>query len=260
MPFSHYLRLLFEFSRRDILGRYSGSQLGVLWIIITPVLLLCVYTYVFSEVFKARWGSNEESKLVFALNVYCGMLVHGIFAEVLGRGPTAIVGNVNYVKKVRFPLGLLPVVGVFSAFVFGAIGLCILAFVVGFFGQGLTIHALTLPLVWLPLLIWCLALAYALSAITVYFRDVAQMTTFVSTIALFLSPVFFPAKSLAKEFQTILAINPLTAMIENTRSVLLLGRAPDWPSWGVSVLVAILALVIGRFVFNRLRPGFADVL
>jgi lipopolysaccharide transport system permease protein len=260
MPSRYHLRLLFEFSRRDVLSRYSGSQLGVLWSIVTPMLMLIVYTYVFSEVFKARWGSNEESKMVFALNVYCGMIVHGFFAEVLGRSTNAILGNANYVKKVRFPLGLLPVVGVVSALFFALTGLAILILAIVIYGQGLTANAFFLPLVWLPLLVWCLAIAYLLSATTVYFRDIAQMTMFVSTVTMFLSPVFFSAKSLAKEFQAILELNPLTLMIENTRAVLLLDKAPDWAEWASSLGIAFIALFIGRFIFTRLRPGFADVL
>jgi lipopolysaccharide transport system permease protein len=224
------------------------------------MFLLIVYTYVFSEVFKARWGSNEESKIVFALNVYCGMIVHGMFAEVLGRSTSAILGNSNYVKKVKFPLGLLPVVGVVSALFFALTGLAILLIAIVFFGQGLTAYSFLLPVVWLPLIIWCLAIAYFISATTVYFRDIAQMTMFISTVTMFLSPVFFSAKSLAKEFQTILQLNPLTLMIENTRAVLLLGQPPEWTEWGFSVVVSLIAFFICRFVFTRLRPGFADVI
>jgi lipopolysaccharide transport system permease protein len=253
-------RLLWSLVKRDVIGRYSGSQLGVLWALVTPLALLAVYTWVFSDVFKARWASNEESKLDFALNVYCGMLAHSLFSEVLGRSVSAVVGSPNYVKKVVFPLKLLPLIGVGGSLFHALCGLGILLIAIAFWGSGLGWTALYLPLVWLPLLVWCVAFAFFFASLAVYFRDVAQTTTFISTLLLFMSPVFYPAKSISPNLSFLVVFNPLVQIIENTRSVLLLGVAPNFENLFLSIVASGVAMVLALALFHKLEDGFADVI
>lgn len=253
-------RLLWTLVVRDVLGKYTGSYLGLFWALATPLALLAVYTWVFSDVFKSRWVSNDESKLDFALNVYCGMLAHGMIAEVLGRATTAVVGNPNYVKKVVFPLKLLPLVGVGGALFTALCGLVVLLLTVIFLGAGLSWTALFLPFVWLPVIAWSIAIAYFFSCIAVYFRDISQTTTFIATLLLFMSPVFYPAKSISKDLSFLVVFNPLVAIIENNRAVLLLNRAPDFAALSIATSVAFVAVALSVILFNKLEDGFADVL
>ncbi len=253
-------RLLFELCKRDVVGKYSGSSLGIIWALVTPIALLFVYTWVFSEVFRSRWTGAVESKTVFALNVYCGMLVHGFFSEVVSRSVGAVVASPNYVKKVVFPLELLPMVGVGSSLFHALCGLVILVVSIVLLGTGLSWNALWLPLVWVPFICLCLAASFFLACLTVYLRDIAQVTIFISTLALFMSPVFYPSSALPEQFRWLLNANPLTSIIENTRLVLLQGSMPVFSDIAISTAVSLVLLLGAVSFFRRLKSGFADVL
>jgi lipopolysaccharide transport system permease protein len=216
---------------------------------------------VFSVVFKARWGiGGDESKTQFAVVMFVGMIVHGLFAEVLNRAPGLILANVNYVKKVVFPLEILPVVSMGAALfhTLVSLGVLLVAFVI--FNGYLHWTAVLIPLVLLPLVILVLGLAWMLASLGVFLRDVGQTIGIVTTVMLFLAPVFYPISALPEEFRPWIMANPLTFIIEQARAVLVWGHLPDWLGLSIYTLVASVVAWAGYAWFQKTRKGFADVL
>ncbi|WP_426150125.1 ABC transporter permease [Pseudomonas sp. DC3000-4b1] len=257
-------QLIFQMTRREVIGRYRGSVLGLLWSFLNPLLMLSVYTFVFSVVFKSRWGisppGTEESKTMFAIMLFTGLIVHAVFAEVINRAPGIVVNNVNYVKKVVFPLEILPVITLGAALFHMLISFCVLLMAYTVF-QGLPhLTVLLAPVVILPLLILTLGLAWFLTSLGVYLQDVAQTTGIATTILLFMSPVFFPMHSLPAQYQSLILLNPLTFIIEQMRDVLVWGRLPDFAGLGVYLAISLLFAAAGYAWFQKTRAGFADVL
>ncbi len=247
-------------AKREVLGRYRGSFFGLLWSFFNPILMLAVYTFVFSEVFNARWTVGSESKTEFALVLFAGLIVFTLFAECINRAPGLILSNVNYVKKVVFPLEILPFVTLLSAMFHGAIslGVWLLAYGVLFGIPHPT--ALYLPLVILPLVLFIMGLSWALASLGVYLRDVGQFIGVVTTVLMFLSPIFYPATALPEAYRHLLYFNPLTPVIEQARAVLYFGNAPDFAMLGVYWAVSFTIAWLGFAWFQKTRKGFADVL
>lgn len=254
-------QLIRQMIRREVVGRYRGSVMGLAWSFFNPVLMLLVYTFVFSVVFKARWGTgSDESRADFAILLFIGMIVHGLFAECVNRAPTLIVGNVNYVKKVVFPLETLPWVAMGSSLFHSFVSMLVLIVALLLVHGALPWTAVFFPVVLLPLVLGTVGLALALASLGVYLRDIGQMTGIVTTVMMFLSPVFYPMSILPERFQTILLINPLTFVIEEGRKVVFFGQLPDFGGWTISMGLALAALSAGFWWFQRTRRGFADVL
>jgi lipopolysaccharide transport system permease protein len=248
-------------SKREVIGRYRGSMMGLAWSFFSPVLMLVVYTLVFSGVFKARWGvPGEESKADFAIILFTGLIVHGLFAECINRAPGLILSNVNYVKKVVFPLEILPWVAMGSALFHAAISLVVLLIAQLFVNFHLPWTTVFIPVVILPLVVGTMGFAWMLSATGVFVRDVTQTTGIITTALMFVSPVFYPVSALPAEYQRWLLLNPLTFIIEQARDVIIWARTPDWTGWSVSFTAGIAIAWMGFWWFQRTRRGFADVL
>lgn len=246
--------------QREVVGRYRGSFFGILWSFFNPVFMLLVYTFVFSVVFKARWGTGSDSKTEFALVLFAGLLVFNFFAECFNRAPTLILSNVNYVKKVVFPLEILPWVALGSALFHVAISLSVwlTAYVILIGLPHITI--LWLPLVLLPLLLFIMGISWALAALGVYLRDVSQLTGIATTTLMFLSPIFYPVSALPEKYRQILFFNPMTPAIEMTRDVMYWGKMPDTLTLTVYTALAATLAWLGFAWFQKTRKGFADVL
>jgi lipopolysaccharide transport system permease protein len=252
--------LILALVKREVVGRYRGSIFGILWSLLTPVFMLTVYTFVFSVVFKARWNSGSESKTEFALILFAGLIVFNIFAECCNRAPSLILSNVNYVKKVVFPLEIMPWVTLGSALFHAIISLGVWLFAYLFLFGAPHYTALLLPLVFLPLILLVLGVTWGLASLGVYLRDIAQVIGLFITVLMFLSPIFYPASALPERYQSLLLFNPLSPAIEMTRDVLFWGKIPD-----LSLLISYLlgnAFIawIGFVWFQKTRRGFADVL
>jgi lipopolysaccharide transport system permease protein len=246
---------------REVMGRYQGSALGLAWSFFNPVFMLTVYTFVFSVVFKSRWGvGGNESKTQFAVVLFVGMIVHGLFAEVLNRAPSLILSNVNYVKKVVFPLEILPVVAMGAALFHSLISLGVLLVAFALFNGYLHWTAIFTPLVLLPLVILILGLAWMLASLGVFLRDVGQTIGLITMVMMFLSPVFYPVTALPEKFRPWLMANPLTFIIEQAREVLIWGHLPNWVGLGLYTSASILVAWTGYIWFQKTRKGFADVL
>lgn len=254
-------QLIVQMTKREIVGRYKGSVMGLLWSFLNPVLMLVVYTFVFSVIFKARWGIGEdESKTQFAVVLFVGMIVHGLLAEVLNRAPSLILGNVNYVKKVVFPLEVLPAISMGAALFHSLISLIVLLVAFVIFNGFLHWTAIFIPLVLLPLVILTLGLAWMLASLGVFIRDIGQSISIITTVMMFLAPVFFPITALPKVYHPIIMANPLTFIIEQSREVLIWGHLPNWIGLGIYTMVAISVAWTGYAWFQKTRKGFADVL
>ena len=256
--------LILQMSKRDVLGRYKGSLMGLLWSFLNPLLMLMVYTFFFAVVFKSRWGAvpsgGEESKTLFAVILFVGMIVHGLFAEVLNRAPTLILSNANYVKKVVFPLEILPVISMVSALFHAAVSFGVLLVVFIIFNGFLYWTILFVPIIILPYVIFTLGAAWMLASLGVYARDVGQTIGLAMTVMLFLSPVFYPISALPPEFQPVILANPLTFIIEQVRAVTIWGQLPNWRGLFKYTIAATLVAWVGFAWFQKTRKGFADVL
>ena len=231
--------LVMQMTRREVVGRYKGSVMGMAWSFFNPVFMLTVYTFVFSFVFKARWGiGGDESRTQFAVVLFVGMIVHGLFAEVLNRSPGLVLSNVNYVKKVVFPLEILPVISMGAALFHGLVSLSVL--LVAFFLFNGFVHwtVLFAPLIMLPLVMLTLGLAWMFASMGVFLRDVGQTIGIITMVMMFLAPVFYPITALPEKYRPWLLANPLTFIIEQMRAVLIWGQMPNWAGLAVYTLVA----------------------
>ncbi|KPJ90136.1 MAG: sugar ABC transporter permease [Gammaproteobacteria bacterium SG8_11] len=253
--------LILQMTKREVIGRYKGSVMGLLWSFINPVLMLAVYTFVFSVVFRAKWGiGGEGSKAEFAVLLFVGLIVHALFAEVINRAPNLILGNINYVKKVVFPLEILPIITMGAALFHGLISLGVLLGAFALLNGFLHLTSLLIPLVLLPLVFVTLGFAWLLTSLGVYIRDVGQTIGIVTTVMLFLAPVFYPMSALPEKYQVYLLGNPLTFIIEQARRVLIFGQFPNWSGLAVYGIISILIVWIGYWWFQKTRKGFADVI
>src|SRR5688572_28596845 len=254
-------QLIQQLTRREIAARYRGSWIGLAWSFINPLLLLFVYTFVFSVVFKARWGTNEqESRADFAIILFTGMIVFGIFAEMINRAPWQIITNTNYVKKVVFPLEILSWVSLGSVLFHSLVSLIVLLLVQFIINSSLPWTVVLFPLVLLPLIFASLGAAWFLAALGVYIRDIGQITTVFTTVLMFVSAVFYPVSALPEVYQAWLRLNPLVLIITESRKVLIFGILPDWSWWSITLLVGLAIAVAGFWWFQKVRKGFADVL
>jgi lipopolysaccharide transport system permease protein len=252
--------LVLELSRRDIESRYRGSLLGMAWPVLQPLLLLAVYTFVFTEVFKARWpGVGESARVDVAVMIFAGMIVHGFFAECIVRAPSLLTGNANYVKKVVFPLQILPWVALNAALFHAALCLAVLLAWVVLSGRGVPWTAVLLPLVAAPFVIFTIGCMWLLTALGAYLRDLGQLMTFVATLLMFASPVLYPVDSLPVNFRAAVGLNPLTFFIEATRATVLLGRGPPWGELALWCAGSFVFAWLALCWFESARGGFGDV-
>lgn len=245
---------------REVAGRYRGSVLGILWSFLNPVFMLAVYTFVFSVIFKARWGSSGESRSEFAIVLFAGLLVFNLFSECVTRAPSLILSNTNYVKKVIFPIEILPWVS-FGVALFHALVSFVVWLMFSLIILGMPhITILLLPLELIPLVLLIMGFSWLLASLGVYLRDVGQMIGVLTTILMFLTPVFYPLSSIPESYRIFLRLNPLTFIVEQTRGLLIFGQAPDWGRLGLLTCLAFFVAWLGFAWFQKTRKGFADVL
>ena len=246
--------------KREVLGRYRGSFLGTFWSFFNPLLMLSIYTFVFSSVLKARWGAGSGSKVEFALVLFAGLMIYSLFSDVLTRAPGLVVGNPNYVKKVVFPLEILPSVALGSALFHMIISLMVwlLAYFVFYGLPHMTV--LFFPILLVPLSMFVVGASWILASLGVFLRDVSQVIGIAMTALMFMSPVFYPASALPENVRFLLYLNPLTPAIEQARDVVFWGKMPDFEVIAICSVVALVVAWFGFFCFQKSRRGFADVL
>lgn len=259
-PLIKHHRLILDLAKREITSRYKGSAAGLLWSFFNPLLMLAVYTFVFSVIFQSRWAGGSGSKTEFALVLFAGLIIFGLFSEVISRAPVLIISNVNYVKKIIFPIEILPYVALISAFFqFLASTLIWLIFYLIFFGIP-HITILLLPLALIPITLLTLGISWLLASLGVYIRDTPQFVAISITILMFLSPIFYSTASIPENYRILLEFNPLTFSIETARDVMLWGKSIQWQKWLEQVILSILIFSIGFTWFQKTKGGFSDVL
>jgi lipopolysaccharide transport system permease protein len=253
-------QLLWQLTERDTVARYRGSAMGLVWAAIYPLLMLTVYTFFFTEVFRSKWSLAAQSKGEFALILFVGLLLYGFFSEAFVRAPSMIASNPNLVKKVVFPLEILPAVNLGTALFHLVIGFLIwLGFCLAIDGPPPP-TALLLPLLVMPLALMTLGFSWVLASLGIYLRDIGHVAPIVTAVLMFASPIFYPVAALGEPFRSIVMLSPLTIPIEQARIVLIEGRAPDWMALGIYSVIAVGAAFGGFVWFQGTRKGFADVL
>lgn len=252
--------LIYVSAKREVLGRYQGSFFGLMWSFFNPLFMLTVYTFVFSEIFKARWGEGSGSKIEFALVLFAGLIVYNLFTECINKAPGLILGNSNYVKKIIFPLEILPCVSLLSALYHALISVMVWIFVYSV-TYGIPHYTIFfLPLILVPFCILILGCSWILSSLGVYLRDVSQIIGVITSVLMFLSPLFYPTSALPERYRDLLFLNPLTFVIEEFRNLMYWGRSPDWTFLSIYWVISISVACIGFIWFQKTRKGFADVL
>lgn len=252
--------LIGKMVKRDVVGRYKGSVMGLLWSFLNPILMLLIYTFVFSVIFKARWNTPDESKTQFAVVLFAGMIVQSLFAEVINRAPTLIISNTNFVKKVVFPLEILPVITMGAALFHNAISIMVLLIAFFLFNGYIQWTIVLLPLIIFPFVILIQGLAWILASLGVFLRDIAQTVGILTTVLSFLAPVFYPVSALPIGLQPYIKLNPLTVIIEQARAVLVFGKLPNWSELGIYTVISVLVAWLGYAWFQKTRKAFADVI
>ncbi|WP_241607934.1 ABC transporter permease [Rosenbergiella australiborealis] len=253
--------LIWQMTIRDIMGRYKGSFLGLTWSLFNPILMLTVYTFVFSVIFKSRWGGEQNAGHAdFAIILFTGLIIFNIFSESINKSTTLITSNVNFVKKVVFPIEILPVVSLLSSLFHAAISLIVLLITILVFKHEIHATILFLPVILIPLVLSITGLSWILSSLGVYIRDIPQTVSIAVTILMFLSPVFYPISALPVSFQKIVLLNPIAFLIEETRKIVCFGIIPNWKMLTIDSIISLLIFLIGFSFFQKTKKGFADVI
>jgi len=260
ISFWRHRQLIYSLTKREVIGRYRGSVLGLFWSFFNPVFMLAVYTFVFSVIFKARWVQMEESKAEFALVLFAGLLIFNLFAECISRAPTLILTNVNYVKKVVFPLEVLPWV-VFGAALFHAFVSLVVWLIFSLLVVGLPpATGLLFPLILFPLAGLIMGFSWVLASLGVYLRDIAHVVGILVTMMMFLTPIFYPISAIPEKYHLLIYSNPLAFIVEQGRDLLIFGHMFDWLNLGLMTLFSLFVAWLGFVWFQKTRKGFADVL
>lgn len=245
---------------REVVSRYRGSVFGLMWSFFNPVFMLAVYTFVFSVVFKSRWHAGSTSKGEFAIVLFAGLIVFYVFTECVNRAPGIILSNTNYVKRVVFPLEILPIVSLAAA-LFHALVSLVVWFIFYFIVFGLPPSTIWLfPFVILPLIAITVGCSWFLASLGVFLRDIGQVVGILTTALTFLSPLFFPASALPAEYQRLFLLNPMAPVIEEARDVLIWGDVPSIKSYLAYLLFSTIVAWLGFAWFQKTRKGFSDAI
>ncbi len=251
--------LIVQLIKREVLVRYRGSALGLLWSFMHPLLMLLVYMFVFGIVFRIRWGGEQVDDVNFGVVLFSGLIVHALFAECLVRAPGLVVSNPHFVKKVVFPLEILPLVSLGTALFHMSVGLIILLIFNTAAHGVLHWTLLFIPVVIAPLAAMVLGVSWFLASLGVFIRDINQIVGILATVLLFLCPVFYPLSAVPEAMRPFLYLNPLTVIVEEMRRVVIFGQGPDWNALVPYTAAAVIVMWGGYWWFSRTRTAFADV-
>lgn len=252
--------LIKQLIKREVQANYKNTFLGIFWLVMRPLFLLSVYSFVFGAVLKSRWPNSSDNGFEFAIILFSGLIIFNLFSEILNSAPSLIIRNVNYVKKVIFPVEILPIVSLGNALFQLLISISILLlFYFTYFGF-LHVTIFFIPVVLLPFVLLLCGLSLLMAALGVYVRDISQTITFIIPGLMFLSPIFYPISSVSEQIRFFIYLNPLTFVVEQMRELIIWGHFPDW---GGLILYSVIAFIVywgGYQFFMRTRKGFADVL
>ena len=255
--------LLRALVRRDLEARYKGSVLGNLWPLLNQLSQLLIYTYVFSIILDVKLSLEglPENDATFGLWLFAGLLPWIAFTGGLTQSASSVLTQPNLVKKVVFPLALLPLVPILSTFIESAFGLMALIVLVAVSSQTLHTTLALLPLVWIPQLLLTAGFGYLAAGFTVFLRDIPQTLGVVLNFWFYLTPIVYPAAIIPEEFREwVFWLNPIAAIAEVYRDLVLIGEIRHWGEWGLASVISLVVFWIGVSCYQRLRSAFADVL
>lgn len=258
---SSIVYLYWQWLRRELAGRYRGSLLGLAWPVLQPLTQILVFTLIFYQFMQMRWPAtgSDSNAMDYGLNVFAGLAVFNFFSEILGRSPLAVLGQPNLVTKVRFPLRILPLVTVGAAVVHLVVGSILIVLSMLLFRSSSPV-ALLLPLYCLPVLAYGIALAWLLSSLGVYLRDIGQIVPSLTSLLMFLTPIFYPATVIPESLSWMATLNPISWSVEVFRSLLIVGEIPPLDLLLVHAGLSLVLVLFAYKVFQSLSKGFADVL
>lgn len=253
--------IISQLTLRESTGKYKGSIIGLGWSLFHPILMLSVYTFVFSVIFKSRWAASaSQNQFDYAIIMFVGIIIHGVLSDVLNKASTLITSNVNYVKKVVFPLEILPIISMGSALFHACVSLGVLLIACLLVNGKLYATILILPIIIIPFLLLVLGLAWIVASLGVFIRDTSQTISIITLVMLFLAPVFYSAEVVPEKYQFLLKFNPLTFIIEQARNVIIFGKLPNWNGLFIYSLISLVIFWIGYAWFQKTKKGFADVI
>ena len=260
ISFWQHRQLILTLIKRDVAGRYRGSIFGLLWSLFSPVFMLVVYTFVFSVVFKARWGTEDGSRVVFALVLFAGLLIFNLFADCINRAPNLIVENTNYVKKVIFPLEILAWVTLGAALFHALVSFAVWLVFSSIFVGAPPVTIFLFPLIVVPLILFIMGLSWILASLGVFLRDIAQFVGILTMTLMFLTPIFYPLEAIPTKYHKFILLNPLAVFVEQSRAVMIFGDTIDWRIYPALTGASFMFAWLGFVWFQKTRKGFADVL
>lgn len=248
-------------AHRDVHKRYTETLIGASWGLLVPLVMLAIYTVIFSEIFQAKWGGlTVAAKTDYAVILFIGLIVYGIFAESVARAPSAIVSQPNLVTKVVFPLRLLPMVIVSTSLYNAVISLVPLILFLSFSSFGLHIEALLAPILLVPTIALVLGVTFFFASLGVFLRDVDQFAALFARVVQYLTPVLYPSEIFPEPIRSVMRASPLAIQVEQLRDLIVFGRMPNWLDFGVSAFFSMLVFLLGYWWFQRTRRAFADVI
>jgi len=255
-------QLILQFSKREVLKRYKGSYLGMLWSFINPVFMLLIYAFVFGVILRTRWGTgiSDNSFVGFALTLFTGLIIFNVFSECVTAAPGLIVNNPNYVKRIIFPLEILPVSMLGSALIHSLVSLIVLFLGLILFKVNIYWTVLLFPLVYVPLIFLCLGLGWFLSSFGVFVRDIGQLVNIIVQMLFFMTPIFYSLSSIPLRYQPIFYINPMTFIVNQFRQVILWKQLPPLKEYLMLLVVTMIICLAGYMWFMKSKKAFADVL
>jgi lipopolysaccharide transport system permease protein len=253
--------LIRQFVKRDVLSRYRGSYLGVLWSLLRPLAMLATYTVVFGYIFQTKLGDRpNQTKLDFTLALFCGLILFDFLAECMSRAPTLVLANPNYVTKVVFPLEILPVMTVGAAFTQLVISFIPLLIALVLAHGGIPLTALYLPVILVPLILLCLGITWLLASLGVFIRDINSIVPVLLMIVLYASAIFYSISHVPERLLPIIRYNPLATVIDQARNAVLWGVPPAWDRYCMVLATSLVVMVLSYTFFMRTKSAFADVL
>ena len=251
--------LVTSLARRELLSRYKGSVLGIVWAIVTPLVTIAIFTFIFAEIFKARFGAGG-TPWDYALYLFCGLLPWTMFQDSLQLSSTTIVNHANLVKRVVFPLETLPVAQTLSSLANQLFGTVVLLAAIVVVRHELHLTSLWLPALLIPQLLFTLGAAWLVASLGVFLRDISQGITLVLMAWMYLTPIIYPESIVPARYRPFINANPFTALVRSYRRIFIEGLPPDWLSLAYFLLIALIVFVFGYWWFAKTRRNFADVI
>jgi len=257
--FNHH-ELIWRMIKQEIISRYRGSVFGLFWSFVNPLIMLLVYLFVFNIVLKTRFNENSETKAEYALLVFAGFTVFIFFSEIINRSPSLILSNVNFVKKLVFPLEILTYIATGTALFQILINMAILLTANLLIYKSLPWTLVFFPVILLVLVPFCLGLSWMLASLGTFIRDIGHVVVVSTQVLMFMTPIFYPVDAIPEDFRYYIKLNPLTLIVSEMRSIAIYGNLPNWYGLLIYGICGWLIAWIGFFWFQKTRNGFSNVL